>query len=80
MRKNDTLPKRDLYAEITGQLIAAIEANPGKPTMPWHRGDSLHLPVNAVSGKAYNGINIVSLWVAAQSAGYEAPIWATSPR
>ena len=26
-----TKPRRDIYADITKQLIAAIEANPGDP-------------------------------------------------
>ena len=28
-------------------------------------------------GKRYNGINVVSLWVAAETADYAAPLWAT---
>ena len=32
---------------------------------------------NALTGKRYNGINIISLWVAAETAGYAAPLWAT---
>jgi antirestriction protein ArdC len=35
------------------------------------------MPSNALTGNAYNGINIVSLWVAAECLGYSAPIWAT---
>jgi antirestriction protein ArdC len=71
-------PKRDIHAEITAKLIAAIEANPGEPTMPWRRSAGpLWLPVNALTAKRYNGINVVSLWVAAETAGYGAPVWAT---
>ncbi len=71
-------PKRDIHAEITNQLIAAIEANPGEPQLPWRKsGNPLWLPVNALTGNRYNGVNIISLWVAAQAAGYAAPIWAT---
>lgn len=71
-------PKRDLHAEITHQLIASIEADPGKPSLPWRRtGGALHLPHNALTGKTYNGINILSLWVTAQSRDYTTPIWGT---
>jgi antirestriction protein ArdC len=71
-------PKRDLHAEITAQLVAAIEADPGNPSLPWRRGaGALHIPINALTGKAYNGINIVSLWVAAASRAYATPIWGT---
>jgi antirestriction protein ArdC len=71
-------PGRDIHAEITGKLIAAIEADPAKPVMPWRRSSRpLFMPENALTGNAYNGINVVSLWVAAECLGYSAPIWAT---
>ena len=37
----------------------------------------LWLPKNALTKNRYNGINVVSLWVAAEANGYKAPIWAT---
>ena len=74
----ETAPRRDIYADITNQLIAAIEADPGKPSMPWRRSAGpLFMPVNALTKNAYSGINIVSLWVAAELRGYSAPVWAT---
>ena len=73
-----TRPQQDIHAEITNKLIAAIEANPGEPVMPWRKSaNPLWLPVNARTGNRYNGINIVSLWVAAETAGFPAPLWAT---
>lgn len=71
-------PKRDLHAEITANLIKAIEANPGKPQMPWRRsGGPLWIPENASSNATYNGINTVNLWVAAELRGFTSPLWAT---
>lgn len=71
-------PRRDIHAEITNTLIAAIEADPGRPSMPWRRSSgALFMPVNALTRNAYNGINVVSLWVSAEVRGYTAPIWAT---
>ena len=68
----------DIHAEITNKLIKAIDANPGEPVMPWRKsGKPLWLPANALTGNRYNGINIVSLWVAAETAGYAEPLWAT---
>lgn len=73
-----TAQRRDIYADITNKLIAAIEADPGKPSMPWRRSAGpLFMPVNALTEKAYNGINVVSLWVSAEAQGYGTPIWAT---
>lgn len=71
-------PRRDIHAEITSQLVTAIEADPGKPMLPWRRSTSpLFMPSNALSRNLYNGINVVSLWVAAELRGYATPIWAT---
>lgn len=70
--------RRDIHAEITAKLIAAIEADPGRPSLPWRRSSApLFMPENALTKKPYNGINIVSLWVAAECLGYAAPVWAT---
>ncbi|MDR3450928.1 MAG: ArdC family protein [Alphaproteobacteria bacterium] len=70
--------RRDIHAEVTNQLLAAIEASPGQFTLPWRKSaGALHIPVNALTGKAYNGINVVSLWVAAEVLGYSTPIWGT---
>lgn len=71
-------PNRDLHAEITAKLIAAIEANPGKPQMPWRRcGKPLWLPENALTHNRYNGINVVVLWVAAEMRGFTSPVFGT---
>jgi len=76
MSKDTT--RRNLHAEITNQLIAAIEANPDQPSLPWRRmGGGLHLPINTLTGKHYNGINILQLWVSAEQRGYAVPIWGT---
>ena len=70
--------RRDVHAEITAQLVAAIEADPGRPSLPWRRSATpLFMPENALTKKLYNGINIVSLWVSAETRGFAAPIWAT---
>jgi antirestriction protein ArdC len=70
--------RRDIHAEITAKLIAAIEADPGRPSLPWRRRSKpLFMPENALTKRPYNGINVVSLWVSAELGGYEAPVWAT---
>lgn len=70
----------DVHKAVTDQIIAAIEAgaNGDDFRLPWHCvGGPLHRPVNARTGSAYRGVNTVSLWMAAQSRGYDYPIWAT---
>jgi antirestriction protein ArdC len=70
--------RRDLHADITAKLIASIEQGPGDLQLPWRRSAGpLVMPVNARTEKAYNGINIVSLWVAAEVRGFAAPLWGT---
>lgn len=74
----DLTTRRDIHADITDKLIAAIEANPGQPSLPWRRTSApLFMPQNALTKKHYNGINVVSLWVSAETQSYTAPIWAT---
>jgi antirestriction protein ArdC len=77
-RAHTETPRTDIYETITARLIAAIEANPGAPSMPWRtRSGTLCLPGNAVTKRPYNGINIVALWVAAETRGFSSPLWAT---
>lgn len=68
---------RDLHATLTNQIIAAIEKGAGEFQMPWHHGGATSRPWNAASGKRYGGINIISLWIAAEASAYPHPIWAT---
>jgi antirestriction protein ArdC len=71
-------PRSDIYETITSKLLAAIEANPGDPIMPWQRGGTQPvLPTNAVTGQAYRGVNILSLWITALERGYGSGEWAT---
>jgi antirestriction protein ArdC len=68
----------DVHQQITDQIIAAIEKGGGSWEMPWHRpGTHFALPANVESKKRYNGINILSLWVAAELKGYEHHLWGT---
>jgi len=71
-------PHRDLHAEITQRLIAAIESDPGEPKMPWRRaGRPPWMPENALTRHAYNGINVLNLWVATEMRSFSSPIFAT---
>ncbi|WP_439634801.1 ArdC family protein [Glycocaulis sp.] len=68
----------DIHTEITNQIIAAIEQGAGDWQMPWHRtGEGLNRPMNADAGNAYRGINVLSLWVAAEVRGFSTGLWGT---
>jgi antirestriction protein ArdC len=71
-------PKGDLYAAITGKIVEAIEKGTGEFVMPWHRqSPELARPRNALTGKPYRGVNVVSLWANASLAGYGSGLWAS---
>jgi antirestriction protein ArdC len=76
--KSRKTSKSSIYETITGKLLAAIEKGPGDPVMPWQRGSFCPvLPVNATTGQAYRGVNVLSLWISALERGYDSGEWAT---
>lgn len=71
--------RTDLYQTITQQIIAGIEADASAATyqLPWHCNGGTSVPLNAISGRRYRGINTLLLWAAAGKAGYSTGEWAT---
>lgn len=67
----------NIFEQITAQIIAAITAGAGEYRMPWHKGEGLGTPANAITGRPYRGINTLLLWAEAERAGYESGAWAT---
>jgi antirestriction protein ArdC len=47
--------KETIYERITGNIIAALE----RGVAPWVRPWAVSLPYNVVSGRHYNGVNIL---------------------
>lgn len=71
-------PRRDVHQQVTDSIVEAIEAGAGDWQMPWHRsGEGLNRPVNIESRNPYRGINILNLWIAAQSQGFGYSVWGT---
>jgi antirestriction protein ArdC len=69
-------PRHDIYATVTAQLVAAIEAGAGEWRMPWHHSGAPVMRPTSVAGRRYSGINRLVLWATADVCGY-AGIWAT---
>jgi antirestriction protein ArdC len=68
---------RDIHREITRKIVAAIEAGPGTFTLPWYNTQvPLGRPTNAVTGKSYRGVNVLSLWIDAIAKRYASGHWA----
>ena len=71
--------KADLYDRITQQIVAELE----KGVLPWlkpwnaeHSAGRITRPLRG-NGIPYQGINVLTLWMAATANGYAAPIWMT---
>lgn len=70
--------RNDVYTRITDEIVAAIEAGPGRWRLPWHHdGGDVARPMNLASKKRYRGINVLALWVSALKSGFTANIWGT---
>lgn len=75
MSKPDRL---DIHQAVTDQIIALIEAGTKDVPLPWLRtGMSSIIPRNAATEQAYNGINILNLWVACEVHHYDTSLWGT---
>lgn len=65
---------KPFYATVADRLIAQLEAGTAPWQKPWKPGESpAQLPVNPVSGKHYQGINMLQL----MGHGYADPRWMT---
>jgi antirestriction protein ArdC len=73
----DTTERRDIYQEITDKVISAIEQGAGTWEMPWIAAARVGNAMNATTGKAYRGINIISLGMTAAGCGYQRNHWAS---
>ena len=78
MRKHERNP-RDHYAEITDQIIAALEAGTPPWRQPWDnaKAGGPSMPQNAVTGARYRGINVLTLGMSPLAFMTSDPRWAT---
>lgn len=85
MSRHDRTPgsgsdRTNLYDEITGKIIAELEAGRFPWAQPWGKttaGAPLGLPQNASTRRAYSGINILILWGAVVQHGFPGQGWLT---
>jgi len=67
-----------IYDTITNQIIAALERGTDTFSLPWHRSTTpLSRPMNAATGKAYRGVNVLALWASAEAQDFGHGLWAT---
>lgn len=77
---NTATEKKDIYEQITNQIIEAMEKGASVGRLPWQNVDLSGcnlMPVNAASKKPYRGVNVISLWVTAIEKGYTSGLWGT---
>jgi len=85
MSRHDRTPRTgadraNLYDEITGKIIAELEAGRLPWVQPWGKSTAmapLGLPKNASTGRSYSGINILILWGAVVQHGFPGQGWLT---
>ena len=65
---------RDLYAETTARIVAALEQGAAPWVKPWSTGIDT-LPMNASSRRLYRGINALLLGIEASTHGYPLNRW-----
>lgn len=69
--------QRDIAQEITDRIVELLEQG----VVPWVAEQDTtgggSIPVNAASGNAYNGLNIINLWIEQHRRGYGSSKWMT---
>jgi antirestriction protein ArdC len=66
-----------VYKAITDKIIECMEKAPADFKMPWHIPEGVGFPTNAATHAEYRGINVLSLWLDAQTRGYSTQRWAS---
>src|SRR5690606_21950765 len=71
-------PRVSLYEEVTAKIISQLEAGIYPWAQPWSLAAAMTgLPRNALSGRAYSGINVLILWGAIIDGGFASQDWLT---
>jgi antirestriction protein ArdC len=68
---------RNLHQEITDRIVARLKAGVCPWRQPWSGKGYGVMPRNAVTDRAYSGVNVLLLWSRAQETGYADPRWLT---
>jgi antirestriction protein ArdC len=71
--------RQDVYARVTGKIIADLEQGVRTWMKPWNAGNTAGRIMRPLrhNGTPYSGINILMLWAESVSQGFNAPIWMT---
>ncbi|HEY0205353.1 MAG TPA: zincin-like metallopeptidase domain-containing protein [Acetobacteraceae bacterium] len=79
-RRSSSTSTPDHYQAVTDRIVAALEAGTAPWRRPWVAGARTTMPgmpCNAVSGRAYRGVNAVLLAMTQYAHGSDDPRWIT---
>lgn len=67
--------KKDIYQDVTNKIVNEIESG----ALPWVKewSNFSGLPENAITGRKYNGINTLILWLMGGELGFSSHRWCT---
>jgi antirestriction protein ArdC len=71
--------RTDVYTRVTNAILAELERGVRPWLKPWnaeHAAGRITRPLRA-NGEPYKGVNVLMLWMAAETQGFSAPIWMT---
>lgn len=78
MPKTKSKQRRDIQQEVTDQIVAALEAGCVPWVKPWSTTPlGCGIDRSATSGKPYNGVNLILLWMARDANGWQSTQWIT---
>lgn len=71
--------RTDVYQRITDQIVQSLEQGVRPWMQPWSaaNAEGRIMRPRRFNWQPYNGINVLMLWSAAMTKGYNAPLWMT---
>jgi antirestriction protein ArdC len=74
----DSAPRANLYDEVTARIVGELEAGRVPWVQPWgSAGIGPALPRNALTARAYSGVNVLILWGEVIAKGWPSQSWLT---
>ncbi|MBY0589132.1 ssDNA-binding domain-containing protein, partial [bacterium] len=74
-----TTTRSDIYTRVTSRIVEELEKGVRPWMKPWnaeHAAGRITRPLRH-NGQAYRGINVIQLWMTAETVGYISPFWLT---
>lgn len=68
---------RNLQKDVTDRILSQLKAGTVPWRKPWSGDGFAGMPRNALTQRAYSGVNVLLLWSRAEASGYAQPLWMT---